>query len=127
MKSFYQFLFESEKFETMYDIDAYTQGQSSPNSYKELLAFFNKIPLLPSILNGFTPQPGRFDILLLTKGDIKYRVDFDFVRKFMLVYNTENDTSEDILYKVYPFVELINSTDSETKDINTDNKQEENK
>jgi hypothetical protein len=122
MKTFSQFLLESEKFETLYDMELYTQGKASPNSYKEALTFFDKLPLLPNILNGFTPHIGRFDTLLLTKGDIEYRIDFDFVRKLMLVYNTKNDTSEDTLYKIYPFAELVNNTDNKIKDINT-NKQ----
>jgi hypothetical protein len=107
MKTFTQFLFESEKFETMYDIEAYTQNQSSPSTYEKTLAFFNKLPKLPSILEGFKPEKGTFERLLLVKGVTKYRIDFDFIRKFMLVYNTENDTSEDIVYKMYPFTELV--------------------
>jgi hypothetical protein len=118
MLTFQEFLLESEKFENMYDIEAYIQGQHSPKTYKATFDFFNKLPNLPTMLKGFSTKQGRFDTLLLTNGDVQYRIDFDFVRKLMNVFNTDDDGSEEILYKMFPFTELINNSSS-SNNINT--------
>lgn len=110
MKTFQDFIKEtSNTFETMYDLEAYISGKYSPDNYKDVLDFYNKLPKKPSILDGFEVYKGRLDRMIAEKGDIIYSITFDFTRRMMNIYETDNDLSQDVLFKTIPFQDLIES------------------
>ena len=67
----------------------------------------NKFPNLPDIIKGGKFEQGKFDTLLVDKGDKLYSITVDFVRKLFNVYEVIDQIQPDILVKSYSFEDLI--------------------
>lgn len=109
MKSFKEFrdLNESEKFGSMYELEAFIQGKRSPTKYKDILDFLNRLPVLPSIMKNVKFYQGRFDTLVFDSSNNKYKVELDYNRKLLKLHTVIDEVSKDVFYKSFAFQELI--------------------
>ncbi len=108
MKTFQEFLLESEKFETMYDLEGYIQGRFNPDTFKKAIDFYHRLPNVPNILVKAKLFQGKFDTLLADVNDTKYRIEFDYPRRLIKLYIVEDEKEDDTFYKAFAFQELFN-------------------
>jgi hypothetical protein len=122
MKTFLEFINSSinegdSKFNSVYEMQNFIYGKSSPNSYNEAIAFYSKLSI-PSELKPYTPEKGKLDTLLLRGNGKLFMVELDYPRKLMRVFEIEDELDKGTLYKTYSFESLVGS--SVTESINND-------
>lgn len=96
------------KFNSVYEMQNFIYGKSSPDSYKEAITFYNKLSI-PSELKDAIPEKGKLDTLLLRKDNKLFMVELDYPRKLMRVFEIQNELDEGTLYKTYSFEALVDS------------------
>lgn len=108
MLSFKEFLLESDKFNSAIEVENYTYGKSSPKTFKDAKAIYDRLSL-PEEFVGLSPIKGQLDTLILNDENDKYQVEFDFPRKLMKVFEIGDELDKGTLYKSIPLQDLVKS------------------